>query len=169
MNNTEAGELLRLRRALTGGTYNDETIAAWAEALAGDDYEQCRAALIKAALTEKKITVAHVVEHLPKRASSPARRIHCELCDGTGLVSTPPHRAHNPRYCHPTPERPCFCSAVEPCRCTAGKPMLDVVDRIVEHNSRNRRDVDEPALQPRDWRRLKAKTRDDVEQNALPL
>ena len=29
MNLTEAGELLRLRRELTGGTYNDDTIAAW--------------------------------------------------------------------------------------------------------------------------------------------
>ena len=87
MNNTEAGELLRQRRKLTGGTYNDDTVAAWQQALAPWPYEQCRDALVDAARTEKRVTVAHVVELLPatKHVRNDRHSVAC-ICSGRGWV-----------------------------------------------------------------------------------
>lgn len=65
MNSMEASELLRTRRSLTGSTFNEETITAWQQAFAGQDYQQCHAALISAARDEKRVTVAHIWERLP--------------------------------------------------------------------------------------------------------
>lgn len=61
---------------------------------------------------------------------------HCELCDGTGARES--RRAHNDRVCHPTPEQPCQCHAVEPCSCSEGKRMAKVMRAVLEHNIRAR-------------------------------
>lgn len=88
MNQTETGDLLRLRRELTGTTWNDETIAAWAQALKDQDYDACRTALLTAAQTDRKITVAHVVEQLPRHARVERDDRHARtcICDGRGWI-----------------------------------------------------------------------------------
>lgn len=97
MTQTEAAELLRLRRALTGVTYNDETVTAWYQALDGQDYEACRSALIAAAQTEKRITVAHVVEQLPRRQRTGNEQTHSRscICAGRGWIEVEQHDARH--------------------------------------------------------------------------
>lgn len=97
MNQTEAGELLRARRELTGGTYNDETVTAWQRVLADLDYDACREALFDAARNEKRITVAHIVERLPRRPTTGDERNHSRscICAGRGWLET---EAHDDRH-----------------------------------------------------------------------
>lgn len=139
MNRDETAKLLKARSALTSQPYGDDTIDAWHDVLTERTFVECRTALLDASKTDKRIAVAHVIEHLPTIArTSTAPPDYCELCDGCGTVSVPPERAHNPRVCRPTPEHPCICHAVEPCRCTAGQGMGDVLRRIVEYNDHHR-------------------------------
>jgi hypothetical protein len=90
MNTTEAGELLRTRRNLTGGTYNDDTITAWHEALQPWTYEQCHDALVIACRGERKVTVAHLVEHLPQQQRTRRDDRHSAscLCAGRGWIES---------------------------------------------------------------------------------
>jgi hypothetical protein len=87
MNQTETAELLRTRRGLTGETYNDDTVAAWRDALDGQDYEACRTAVINSSKTEKRITVAHVVAQLPRheRPNDRNHSVAC-ICSGRGWI-----------------------------------------------------------------------------------
>jgi hypothetical protein len=64
----------------------------------------------------------------------------CELCDGTGWLTS--RRAHNPRVCTPSPEQPCQCHAVEACRCSQGRRMEPVQASILRHNFASRRAAD---------------------------
>lgn len=140
MNRDDAARLLRTRSALTSQPYGDETIDAWLDVLADRTFDEAKTALLVAARTEKRITIAHVIEQLPGRHGRPVvPPPYCEMCDGTGLVSQPPIRAHNPKYCRPTEERPCCCSATEACRCTTGQAMAPVLRRVVEANDRELR------------------------------
>lgn len=139
MNTDETSAVLRVRRDLTGESFNDGTIAAWCEALGGWPGTVVRTALIAACRDHQRVAVAHVAALLPqinRRTDAPP--IACELCDGCGTVTVPPHRAHNPKLCHPTEEQPCCCHAVEPCKCSAGDAMRPVLARIIEHNDRTR-------------------------------
>jgi hypothetical protein len=84
MNRDETTALLRTRRELTGSTYNDDTIADWTDVLEDRTYDECRRALIRAASTEKRITVAHVIERLTPHSDANHRReppicIRCRL------------------------------------------------------------------------------------------
>jgi hypothetical protein len=150
MNTDEATVMLRLRRDLTGESFNDGTVAAWSEALGAWPTAAVRVAIVDAARGHQRVSVAHVVERLPARARRPdTPPVHCELCAGTGLVSAPPARAHNPRVCHPTEERPCICHAAEPCGCSAGERARPMLARILEHNDRTRpRHLDDEPAPP---------------------
>jgi hypothetical protein len=159
MNADETTAVLKIRRDLTGETFNDGTIGAWTLALGSWPLVQVRTALIAAAREANRVNVAHVVDRLPQRSRLTAPPTSCELCDGTGWVESPPERAHRPSVCTPRPavvctcepteERPCTCKlapavechchAVEPCRCSTGKRAVDVHRSIVEHNDRTRR------------------------------
>ena len=79
MNIIETGELLRNRRNLTGATYNEDTITDWRDALDEWTYEQCRDALMIASRDEKRITIAHIIERLP-RQPGPERRGYAPKC-----------------------------------------------------------------------------------------
>jgi hypothetical protein len=139
VNIDETSAVLRVRRDLTGESFNDGTIAAWCEALGAWPGSTVRTAVIAACRDHQRVAVAHVAALLPQlahRSSGPP--IACELCDGCGTVPVPTHRAHNPRTCTPTEQRPCDCHAVEPCRCSAGEAMRPVLARIIEHNDRTR-------------------------------
>jgi hypothetical protein len=139
MNVDETTNALKVRRDLTGESFNDGTITAWCEALGAWPIAKVRTAIVAAAREHQRVTVAHVVDHLPQQARPPATPpAQCVLCDGSGWVSVPTAQAHNPRYCHPTPERPCCCHAAEPCRCTTGQGMADVHRSILEHSDRTR-------------------------------
>jgi hypothetical protein len=105
--------LLRARSGLTSQPYSDDVTAAWCEALRPWTYTQARAALVDAAREEKRITVAHLVDRLPRTSHTPRHREHCELCDGTGWTFAP--QAHHPATCNADP---CLCEAVVRCRCT---------------------------------------------------
>jgi hypothetical protein len=142
----------------------------WTEALIGYDYDLARAAYVDLRDSDEKppsvarfIAAYHRARTAADESDANATPFRCALCDGTGLVSSPPERAHNPRHCHGDP---CFCTATEACRCSAGKPMIAMIDRIIEHNGRNRRDID-TAAPPPDWRQLKRNTA--AEQAELPL
>jgi hypothetical protein len=63
--------LMRLRRELTGESFNDGTIEAWCEALAGQQPDQVRKALVTAARVHKRVTVADIFTHLPPRTRPP--------------------------------------------------------------------------------------------------
>lgn len=71
MNETDTAKLLQIRRDLTGGTYNDDTITVWCEALKDWPLTECKTALISAARGYQRVTVAHLVERLP--APTPKR------------------------------------------------------------------------------------------------
>lgn len=86
MNRDETTAFLRTRRELTGATYNGDTIDAWAEALAGRGFDECRRALIRATLDGgKRITVAHIVDHLPALAPDRPQR-EDPICIRCGLL-----------------------------------------------------------------------------------
>lgn len=69
MNRDEVTRLLRARSALTSQPYSDDVIDAWAEALDEWDFDQCRAALMRASRATKRVTVADVIECLPRKSS----------------------------------------------------------------------------------------------------
>jgi hypothetical protein len=132
-------QALKVRRDLTGESFSDGTIAAWCEALGAWPLGQVRTAIVTAAREHQRVAVAHVAALLPQHARPPGPApVACELCGGTGLVSSPLERAHDPRVCKPTEEHPCYCTATEPCRCKAGDAMRPVLARILEHNARTR-------------------------------
>ena len=148
MNRDDAARLLRTRSALTSQPYGDETIDAWLDVLGDRRFDEVRSALLQASRSEKRITIAHVIEQLPGRNGRPAAApIDCELCGGDGWRSVPAIVAHDPKHCRPTEERPCSCHAVEPCRCTAGQANVDVRRRIIEHNDRELRRTRPPTNQ----------------------
>jgi hypothetical protein len=155
VNRDDTARLLRVRSALTSQPYGDEAIDAWHEVLKDRDFAVCRTAMVDASKTDKRITVAHLLDRLPQserhRVDPPEA---CELCDGSGWVSIPSWRAHNPRHCRPTEALPCACHACEPCRCSTGRRMVDVQRRINQHNAETRPPWlhDEP--DPADPRRL---------------
>jgi hypothetical protein len=139
MNRDDTLALLRARSALTSQPYGDDAVDTWHEALVEWTGPECRRALIRAARHHEKVTVAHLIEHLPRHdREPPPPPQRCELCDGTGWVEAARDRAHDPGVCNPTVERPCACSAVVPCRCSTGKTMIGVAATIREHNDRHR-------------------------------
>lgn len=71
MNEAETTTLLRTRSALTSQPYGPETVLVWQEAFSERPYDECRAALLAAARETKTITVAHIVERLPRRLDEP--------------------------------------------------------------------------------------------------
>lgn len=145
MNLDETTAALRIRRDLTGESFNDGTITAWCEALGSWPMTEIRTAVIDAARQHQRVTVAHVHERLPQRTRTTTPPPRCEMCEGSGWVSVPPERAHDPRYCHPTIDQPCCCHAAAPCRCTTGQSMVDTHRRILEHNDRGRPEWARPA------------------------
>ena len=58
---------LRVRRDLTGESFNNGTIEAWSDALDYWELADVRKAIIKASRIHPRVTVPHVVEHLPQR------------------------------------------------------------------------------------------------------
>lgn len=74
MNTEDTTSLLRIRRDLTGESFNDGTIDVWCEALAGWPLTECRTAIIAAARDHQRVTVRHVVEQLPPPAREWTRR-----------------------------------------------------------------------------------------------
>jgi hypothetical protein len=96
MNNTETAELLRMRRNLTGATYNDDTVTDWQLALRPWSYEQCREALATAALAHPRVSIAHLAEYLPAHQSIPRDTRHpasC-MCEGRGWIEIEQHDDH---------------------------------------------------------------------------
>ncbi len=165
MNRAEATSLLRLRRELTGETFNDGTLDAWLRACASTDPHEAQHAMTEAARAGR-VTLASFTERLPKHASAgDAVPVRCELCSGSGWVSAPPERAHRPEFCRPTEERPCNCHAAEPCRCSAGRQAEEVRRRIVEWNDRHR----PPHLVEEQQPRRLAVEEQRPEPQALPL
>lgn len=71
MNTAETTALLRVRRDLTGETFNDGTVTAWRDALADWQLPAVRTALVAAAREHQRVTVAHVTERLPRRSTAP--------------------------------------------------------------------------------------------------
>ena len=63
-------DVLRLRRALTGDTYNELTVDAWHTVFAHNDYDQVHTALVEAAKDQRHVAVADVVARL-HRAPDP--------------------------------------------------------------------------------------------------
>lgn len=131
----EMTAILRIRRDLTGESFNDGTIEAWCEALNSWSPVEARTALIAAAREHTRVGIAHVSERLPRRSTPSIPPARCELCDGTGWISVPPERVHNPRTCS---DDPCLCHAVAPCRCSSGQDRADVHQRALELNERSR-------------------------------
>lgn len=80
MNETDTAKLLQIRRDLTGGTYNDDTIAVWCEALKDWPLTECKTALIDAARGNQRVTVAHLVERLPAPARKRSERALQPVC-----------------------------------------------------------------------------------------
>ena len=123
---------LRLRRDLTGESFNDGTIEAWADALDHWTLTDVRKAITKAARTHTRITVAGVVEQLPPRTRLPDTPLdHCELCDNTGWVND---EHYHSKLCKR--DGACHCHGVKPCRCTKGQAMKETQRRIHEANNR---------------------------------
>jgi len=123
---------LRIRRDLTGESFNDGTIEAWADALDYWPLTEVRRAITAAARAHNRVSVAQVVEHLPPRAALPTTPLDkCELCDATGWVNDEHYHA---RLCRR--DAPCHCHGVKPCRCTRGHQMVETQRRIHETNSR---------------------------------
>ena len=71
MNRDETHRLLRQRSALTSQPYGEDVIDAWQVALEEWTFDQCNAALIRAAREDKRITIAHLTERLPHRSRYP--------------------------------------------------------------------------------------------------
>jgi len=135
MNRDETSRLLRTRSALTSQPYGDDAIDAWYEALHPWTYTAARDALVDAARHDKKVSVAHVVDRLPPiERTDDDIPIHCELCDGHGLLEAPTELAHNPRTCRPDDDHPCRCHATMPCRCTAGQRRRQPLRRALDAN-----------------------------------
>ena len=67
-----------------------------ATGLADQDYEACRTALIAASPKEKRITVAHVVEGLPRHARPVRDASHARtcMCEGRGWIEVEQHDSH---------------------------------------------------------------------------
>jgi len=91
--------LLRSRRTLTGQVYDDVAFNAWHTALEPWSYTEVLVAMIEAVRTESKVTVAHVVKHLPPPPPSPgptrdAHSIAC-ICGGRGWIETEQHDQHS--------------------------------------------------------------------------
>ncbi len=123
---------LRIRRDLTGESFNDGTIEAWADALDYWPLTEVRKAITIAARTHNRISVALVVEQLPPRIRLPAPPPEtCDLCDGTGWVDDPQYHS---RTC--ARAGGCHCHGVKPCRCTKGQAMIETQRRIHEANNR---------------------------------
>jgi hypothetical protein len=97
MNTSDITELLRIRRELTGENFNNGTVQAWTEAFKQRTTDQVRLALVAASLTHQRVTVAHIVEHLPTPAGPGPRRdthsLAC-ICNGRGWIETEHHRQH---------------------------------------------------------------------------
>lgn len=94
VNTTETGELLRTRRNLTGTTFNDDTIRDWHHAIGAWSFAQCHDALVDASRTERKVTVAHLIDRLPVQRR-PGERRHSPscLCSGRGWILVEQHSA----------------------------------------------------------------------------
>lgn len=117
--------------------------AAWYDLLQTLDEPTARAAFhvvrssstrfVLGSFNEEYAAIRRRVVAAPDQRARP-----CTRCEGTGLVSAPPERAHNPRHCRPTEDYPCSCSATEACGCAAGRPMVGMLARAVEHNDRGR-------------------------------
>jgi len=89
MNTNETTELLRIRRELTGESFNDRTVQTWNEALKSWTTDQVRLAIVAASLAHQRVTVAHVVELLPEHKPNRPSNRHSRqcLCGGTGWVT----------------------------------------------------------------------------------
>lgn len=135
MTRDETETILRNRRALTGQTYDDDMIDLWDEALAEWTYRETRDAMLHAARTERRVSIAQLIEHLPAPRPRPITE-PCDLCGGDGLVRSD---VHDPRYCRRTPDHPdCACSDYRPCRCSEGQRRQPTMRALVEHNARLR-------------------------------
>lgn len=88
MNRDDARRLLLLRRELTSESFSDATIDAWHDALDDRPFDQSRTALIVASRSEKRVTIAHVVEHLPPRTAGRGVDRHATscICAGRGWI-----------------------------------------------------------------------------------
>lgn len=65
MTRNEAVDLLKRRRELTGESFNDGTVDAWADALKPWTLDQCRQALTVVARSNARVVVGALVERLP--------------------------------------------------------------------------------------------------------
>jgi hypothetical protein len=133
VNNQDTITALKIRRDLTGESFNDGTIDAWTEALDPWTPSQVRTAMITAAKTHHRVTVAQVVELLPTPVTPAPLTppLHCEACDDTGWVDNPHHHS---RLC--TDHTTCHCHGVTPCRCSRGQAMIETQRRILAHNNK---------------------------------
>lgn len=127
MNTQDTLIALKVRRDLTGESFNDGTIAVWTEALTHWPLPQVRTAIIHAGKDHNRITIAHVHEQLPPLVHTTPHLEHCELCDGTGWLDDTPA---------PTDTTPVPSGRSKPCRCTRGTQMIETQRRILEANRR---------------------------------
>lgn len=67
VNRDETTRFLRARSGLTSQPYGADAIEAWQGALEHDSYDHCISALRAAAREHQKITLAHIVERLPRK------------------------------------------------------------------------------------------------------
>jgi hypothetical protein len=95
MNRAETEALLRLRRDLTGETFNDGTVNAWGQALDGWSYAQTSTAVTVASRLHGRVNVSHVVEQLPAHERQQARDQHSTscICAGRGWLDVTPDDA----------------------------------------------------------------------------
>jgi hypothetical protein len=97
MTRDETAKLLKTRSGLTSQPYGDDAITDWTDALEDRTYDECRRALIRAAIDEKKITVAHITERLTPRSDAD-RRHEPPVCIRCGLLPAEPLRTRC-EYC----------------------------------------------------------------------
>lgn len=94
MNTNDTTELLRVRRELTGESFNDRTVQTWNEAFKPWTVDQVRLAIVAASLAHQRVTVAHVVELLPEHKPTTQRSarhsIAC-ICNGRGWIEVEQH------------------------------------------------------------------------------
>lgn len=139
MNRDDTARLLRTRSALTSQPHGDEAIEAWYAVLGAFPFDVCYRALLSAARETTRVTVSHVVEHMPSTDRRPEEIPEdCELCDGSGWETVEGEAVHDRRYCRATEPEDCHCSGVVPCRCTTGQRRRDVHQRIIDSNARER-------------------------------